>query len=61
MIADHRLTGSVVERCDAVLRHYTDVDVIRRSLVILADAMHWADATGMNFTATPLTPGTASS
>jgi hypothetical protein len=38
-----------VERCDAVLRHYTNDGVFTSLVDLLADAMHWADATGEDF------------
>jgi hypothetical protein len=38
-----------VERCDAALRHYSDDGVITSLTDLLADAMHWADATGEDF------------
>jgi hypothetical protein len=38
-----------VERCDAVLRRYTDDGVFTSLVDLLADAMHWADATGEDF------------
>jgi hypothetical protein len=38
-----------VERCDAVLRHYSDDDVFTGLVDFLADAMHWCDATASEF------------
>jgi len=38
-----------VDKCDAVLRQYSDDGVFSNLVDILADAMHWADATGENF------------
>jgi hypothetical protein len=38
-----------VDRCDAVLRHYSDDGVFTSLIDFLADAMHWSDATGEDF------------
>jgi len=38
-----------VERCAAVLRQYTGDGVFTSLVDLLADAMHWADATGEDF------------
>jgi hypothetical protein len=38
-----------VDRCDAALRHYSDDGVFSSLIDLLADAMHWCDATGENF------------
>jgi hypothetical protein len=38
-----------VERCDAVLRRYTNDGVFTSLVDLLADAMHWCDATANEF------------
>ena len=38
-----------VDRCDAVLRHYSDDGVFTSLIDFLADARHWCDATGEDF------------
>ena len=38
-----------VERCEAALRHYSDDDCFTSLIDLLADAMHWCDATGEDF------------
>ncbi len=38
-----------VDRCDAALRHYSDDGVFTSLIDLLADAMHWCDATGEHF------------
>jgi hypothetical protein len=38
-----------VEKCDAVLRYYSDDGVFSGLIDFLADAMHWAGATGEDF------------
>jgi hypothetical protein len=38
-----------VERCDAVLRHYGDDGVFTGLVDLLADAIHWCDATANDF------------
>ena len=38
-----------VDRCDAVLRRYSDDGVFSSLIDLLTDAMHWSDATGEDF------------
>ena len=38
-----------VDKCDAVLRHYSDDGVVSGLIDFLADAMHWTDATAEDF------------
>jgi hypothetical protein len=38
-----------VTRCDAALRRYSDDGVFSNLIDLLADAMHWCDATGEDF------------
>jgi hypothetical protein len=38
-----------VERCDAVFRSYSADDAFTSLIDLLADAMHWCDATGEDF------------
>lgn len=38
-----------VDRCDAALRRYSDDGVFTSLIDLLADAMHWSDATGEDF------------
>jgi hypothetical protein len=38
-----------VDRCDAALRHYSDDGQCSGLIDLLADAMHWCDATGEDF------------
>ena len=38
-----------VERCDLILRYYSGDGVVSSLIDLLADAMHWADATGEDF------------
>jgi hypothetical protein len=38
-----------VDKCDAVLRQYSDDGVFTGLIDLLADAMHWSDATDENF------------
>jgi hypothetical protein len=38
-----------VDRCDAALRQYSDDGVFSSLIDLLADAMHWSDATGEDF------------
>ena len=38
-----------VDRCDAVLRQYSDDEVFSSLIDLLTDAMHWCDAAGEDF------------
>jgi hypothetical protein len=38
-----------VDKCDAALRQYSDDEVFSSLTDLLADAMHWSDATGGDF------------
>jgi hypothetical protein len=38
-----------VERCDFILRSYSDDGVVSSLIDLLTDAMHWSDATGEVF------------
>ena len=38
-----------VDKCDAVLRNYSDDGVFSNLIDLLADAMHWSDATAEDF------------